>query len=69
MHDVSNELINWARSLAQSQAGALAAMAQCRSPQELMALQVRTVREDISLMMETGARVRQIATTTATQAL
>ncbi|HEX8569380.1 MAG TPA: phasin family protein [Caulobacteraceae bacterium] len=59
--DASREWASWAQAHAKNQMGGLSALLQCRTPQDLIALQTRMMRENVELLLETGTRVSGIA--------
>lgn len=61
LQGVSREWINWVQTRAQNQAEGFASLARCRTPFELFAAQARLLQEDIALLIESGARIHQIA--------
>lgn len=66
--DTSREWTNWAQSRARNQVAGFAALMQCRTPQDLIGLQGRLARENVELLLQTGARVSGIATATGQNA-
>lgn len=64
----SREWMSWAQTRTQNQVAGFAALMQCRTPQDLIALQTRLVREDMELAVKTGGRVYALATASATDA-
>ncbi|MDP8916162.1 MAG: phasin family protein, partial [Pseudomonadota bacterium] len=64
----SREWMNWARTRTGNQVAGLAALMQCRTPQEAIGLQARLLREDVELLLDTGARISGIAASTAQDA-
>lgn len=59
--EASREWTQWAQTRAKNQVAGLGALMQCRSPQDLIALQGRLVREEMELLLETSARVTGLA--------
>jgi hypothetical protein len=59
---------DWAGKRVENQVAGLGALMQCRSALEVMALQGRMVRQDVELLLETGARVSGIGASAAQDA-
>ena len=59
--DASREWATWAQAHAQNQIGGFRALLQCRTPQDLIALQARMVQETVELMLDANSRISGIA--------
>lgn len=64
----SRAWMDWAQARTLNRADGFTAMMQCRTAPELVSLQARLVREEVELLLTTGARVCDISVTTAGQA-
>ncbi len=61
LQGVAREWMNWFQARAKNQRDAFASLARCRTPADFLAAQARFAQEDLSLLMESGARMYQIA--------
>ena len=59
--EASREWTLWAQTRAKNQAAGFGALMQCRTPQDLIALQGRLVREEMELLLGASARVSALA--------
>jgi hypothetical protein len=66
--EASHAWMGWAQARVQNQTAGFAALMQCRTPQDVFAVQSRLVRQDVELSLETSRRVFSIAASTATDA-
>ena len=66
--DASREWTSWVQTRTQNQIAGVTALMQCRTLQEVIGLQSRLVREDVELLLETGAKVSGLANSTAQNA-
>ena len=64
----SREWMSWAQGRFQSRMQAAGQLMQCRTPQDLIALQTRLVREDAERLLATTGRVAEIASSSAEEA-
>jgi hypothetical protein len=60
--------MGWAQARVQNQTAGFAALMQCRTPQDVFAVQSRLMRQDVELSLETSRRVFGIAASAATDA-
>ena len=61
----SQAWMTWAQTRLQNQVSGFSALMQCRTPADLVELQGRLFRDELQLLLETGARVSSLATSPA----
>lgn len=61
LQGVAREWVKWVQTRAQNQKEGFASLVRCRTPLEYFSAQARLVQEDLTLWMESGARMYQIA--------
>lgn len=66
--DITREYLTWAQGQFQATTGALARLAQCRTPQDLVATQNQLLGENIALVLNANRRVAEIAKEVADRA-
>ncbi|MBW3560724.1 MAG: phasin family protein [Proteobacteria bacterium] len=64
----SREWMSWARTRTENRVAGFTALMQCRTPQDVIGLQGRLVREDAELLLDARARIFGIAAATAQDA-